>query len=304
MPAERKPGMDHPHYDWSPIATRRPLRWPDGARVALCVIVNLEHYEWKPPADAYMSPTLPGGSGRRAFPEMLAFSQREYGNRVGLFRVMQIMDSYGIRGTVAMDAMVAHNYPFIVQECKKRRWEFIGHGIAVNRMITSRMTEDQERQYIRESIEAVTRATGEAPQGWLGPEYGESTITPRLPASEGIRYLCDWPNDEQPYRMKVPVGQMYSLPINADLDDTYTHWGRLIPIMRYSQMIQEAFDKLYEDGAQSGRLLVLNLHPWLIGQPFRSKYLDEALAYVCRHHGVWKATGREIVEWSEKNYKR
>jgi hypothetical protein len=108
--------------------------------------------------------------------------------------------------------------------------------------------------------------------------------------------VCDWPNDEQPYRMKVPVGQMVSLPV-AELDDVFTHTVRSIPIQRYATMITEAFDRLYADGAVSGRLLVLNLHPTRIGQPFRIKYLDLALGHIMRHQGVWVATGREIVDW-------
>ena len=297
MPGMRQPGMDNDLYDWSPISSRPPLQWPGSAQVALCVVVNLEHYEWDPPPDAYMPPTLPGGLGRGAFPDIRAFSHREYGNRVGIFRVMKVLDKYGIKGTVALDATVAENYPFVVQECQKRGWEFIGHGITVNRMITSQMSEEQERQYIRASIEAVAKATGKRPVGWLGPEYGESTRTPHLLAEEGIRYICDWTNDEQPYPMKVANGSLFSLPVSFDLDDSITHWIRHVPVMDYSQMIKESFDVLYQDGARSGRVLVLNLHPWLIGQPFRIKYLDQALAHISKHQGVWKTTGEEIIDW-------
>jgi hypothetical protein len=128
-------------------------------------------------------------------------------------------------------------------------------------------------------------------------DFGESTRTVRLLAEAGIRYVCDWPNDEQPYRMKVPVGQMVSLPVAVELDDVFTHTVRSIPIQRYATMITEAFDRLYADGAVTGRLLALNLHPTRIGQPFRIKYLDLALGHIMRHQGVWAATGREIVDW-------
>jgi hypothetical protein len=109
--------------------------------------------------------------------------------------------------------------------------------------------------------------------------------------------VCDWPNDEQPYRMKVPRGQMVSLPVAVELDDVVTHTLRFIPIQRYATMIMDAFDRLYADGATSGRLLVLHLHPTRIGQPFRIKYLEAALEHLMRRQGVWAATGSEIVDW-------
>ena len=297
MPGSRSVGMDQDYYDWSPIVTRPVLRWPGGARVALCVILCLEHYEWGPPTDGDMAANFPGGVGRRPFPDNHHFSRREYGNRVGIFRVMDVLDKYGIRATVAMDATVAQNYPYVVQECLRRGWEFIGHGISVNRMITSNMSEEEEQGYIRTALSAVEQAVGRRPTGWLGPEYGESTRTPALLAKEGIRYVCDWPNDEQPYRMKVPQGTMVSLPVMLDLDDTIAHWERHIPIEGWARMVGDAFDVMYKDGGWDGRLLVLNLHPWLIGQPHRVPQLDAALAHICRRAKVWKATGEEIVTW-------
>ena len=293
MPGNRQPGMDHEFYDWSPIASRPRIAWPDDAPVALCVIVSLEHYEWDPPEDAFMRSSLPGGLGRGAYPDIRSHSHREYGNRVGIFRLMEILDRHGIRGTAAIDATVAEHCPAIVAECQRRGWEFIGHGVSVNRMITSNMPVEQEREYIGTSIETVSKATGSRPKGWLGPEYGESHQTLALLEAEGIQYVCDWPNDEQPY----PIGRsrsMYALPIIPDLDDVASSWTRNTTIMEWSRLVQEAFDVLYEDG---GRALVLNLHPWFIGQPFRAKYLDQALRHIVQTGNVWKATGSEIVEW-------
>ena len=120
MPGMRQPGMDHEYYEWTPIATRTPLRWPEGARVALCVVVSLEHYEWEPPAEAYTSPTMPGGVGRNPFPDICNVSHREYGNRVGIFRVMSVLDKHDIRATVAVDAAIAERCPFLIEECQKR----------------------------------------------------------------------------------------------------------------------------------------------------------------------------------------
>ena len=115
-----------------------------------------------------------------------------------------------------------------------------------------------------------------------------------------MRYVCDWPNDEQPYRMSVPLGSIISLPVTLDLDDVFFHHIRTIPIRRFAELITESFDVLYDDGAETGRLLVLNLHPFVIGQPYRISHLDRALEHITRHEGVWVATGSEIVDWFSK----
>jgi len=289
--------MDNPYYDWSPISSRPPLRWPSDARVALCIIVSLEFMEWLPPEDSFIPPSALRRGSYPAIPEVHEVSLHEYGNRVGVFRVMRVLDKYGIKGTAALDAGVAERYPFIIRQCQQRGWEFIGHGLSFSRMITERMNEDEEREYIRRSLDAVRQATGQTPAGWVGADYGESTRTVRLLAEMGVRYVCDWPNDEQPYRMKVPTGQMTALPVALELDEVFTHRMRRIPIQRWAQSVTEAFDRLYQDGAASGRLLTLNLHPYVIGQPFRIKYLDQALGYIMRREGVWAATGSEIVDW-------
>ncbi len=301
MPATRQPGMDHDQYDWSPITSRPRLTWPNGAHVALCVVVSLDQFEWAPPSNAYVPDALklPTGQGL-FFPQVSAYSKHEYGNRVGVFNVMEALDRYGIRATAALDSMTAENYPFIVAECMKRQWEFVGHGISVQRIITSEMTEQEEREYIRTSLDAVEKATGQRPVGWFGQEYGESTRTPGLLAEAGIRYLCDWPNDDQPYRMKMPL---YSLPVSLELDDLFAMAApRFMSVMDYGRMLKDAFDTLYRDGENTGRLMVMNLHPYFIGQPFRVKYLEEALEHITAHPKVWKATGEEIIDWFAQNY--
>jgi allantoinase len=320
MPVERDyvfpelhAGMDHEHYDWSPLNVGRAvLRWPENARVALCVIVTLEHMEWSRPPHSYQISNLAGGYGPGPFPDVTAWSHREYGHRVGVFRILKVLDKYGIKPTIAMDVLTAENYPFLVRHCLSRGDEIIGHGVSVNRMITSRMSEQEERDYIQTSVQALTRATGTIPAGWLGPELGESARTPRVLAELGIRYVCDWVNDEQPYPFKVPQGeglrpaptqsrQLYALPITLPLDDVNALWDRRIDIERYREMIKETFDTLYDEGAANGRLLVLHLHPWLMGQPFRIGYLDAALDYIMQRQGVWAASGAEIIDWYRRN---
>ncbi|MBM3925824.1 MAG: polysaccharide deacetylase [SAR202 cluster bacterium] len=297
-----RPGMDHPHYDYSPIVERPSLKWPDGARVAVMVIINLEHMEWRPPEGSYQPPSLTAGivggsGGTRPFPDYSRFSHREYGHRVGVFRLLAMLKRHNIPATIAMDALTAKHYPYLVRHCLEQGCEIIGHGISASRMITSRMSEDEERRYIKESLEALKKAAGQSPNGWFGPEYGESQRTPSLLAEAGVRYVCDWANDEQPYAMKVSKGQLYALPIAFELDDVNAMFVRTVPITRYVKMVKDTFDVLYKDSAASGRLLVINLRPWFSGQPFRARLLDQAFAHIASRRGVWAATGSRIVDW-------
>ena len=297
MPAERRFGMDHDHYEWSPIHQRPALRWPDNARVALCVVITLEKMEWQAPEGSY-TVSLPGGIADRPFPDYARISHREYGHRVGIFRILDVLEKHGIKATVAMDAETAKANPYLVNHCLQRGCEIIGHGISASQMITSGMPEEEEREYLNASIEALRRATGVQPNGWLGPEYGESDRTPALLREAGVGYVCDWVNDEQPYPMQ---GGLVALPLMWELDDINALWDRKVPVDRYGQLIQECFDGLYRDSAETGRLMAFNLHPWLIGQPFRIGFLDQALSSIVRRQGVWSATGSEVIDWFRAN---
>lgn len=289
-------GMDHDHYDWSPLAARPALRWPGGSRIALCVIVNLEHVEWQPPPGSYQPSALYSHLAmRRSSAELWSLSYREYGHRIGIFRVLKVLAKCGIPATIAMDAATARKYPYLVDYVTQAGCEVMAHGLAVTQMITSRMDEDRERRYIAETIDALTAATGTAPAGWHGPEYGESVQTPQLLAEAGIRYVCDWVNDDQPYRMKTGGAPLYSLPILLELDDVFALRDRCFRVDEYAQQIMAAFDTLYREAAETGKTLILNLHPWLMGQPFRIGLLEEVLWHIARP-GVWKARGSEIID--------
>jgi len=286
---------DQVYYDNVVIVRRPPLAWPGGHRVAFSIVVCAEYYELHPPDDAFIPPNVPGGFGRAPYPDVRAFSQREYGNRVGIFRVIEALDRYHIRPTVAADACIAAGYPYLIDQFQRRNWEIAAHGYSLTRVISNKMTEEQEREYIGNSLNAVERASGVKPGGWHGPEYGESERTPAILAELGVKYVLDWPNDEQPYLMNTPSGSMVSIPMALELDDVVIHYHRRVSLARWRQAISEALDQLQTDGVAAGRHLVLNVHPWLIGHPHRIGYLEEALADVCRRGNVWMATAGEIA---------
>ena len=197
------------------------------------MIVNLEHMEWRPPEGYFQSLNLAGGYGPSPFPDVTCWSHREYGHRVGFFRLLAMLNTHGIKTTVAMDALTAEHYLDLVRYCLSQGCEIIAHGVSVSRIITSNMTEQDERAGIKTSIATLTRAVGVTPLGWLGPEYGESTRMPQLLAQAGIRYVCDWVNDEQPYPLKTTQGDLLARPITLPLDDVNALWDRRAPIRRY-----------------------------------------------------------------------
>ena len=286
-----------PYVSWSPLPARPPLIWPNRARIAVCVIVSLEQLEWHPREPALVPPSARYGGPYPAVFDPLPPTMREYGNRVGVFRVMEVLDRHGITATVAMDSVLAEQNQYLVAQCLKRNWEFIGHGLTASQMVSAKMGDDEEREYLESALSRLTAATGQSPQGWLGVDYAESHRTVRLLAELGVRYVCDWPNDEQPYPMSVPKGDMTALPVAIGLDEVFSHRFRGLPIARWGQLVRDTFDGLRRGESTTGRVLVLSLHPYLIGQPFRIGQLDAALQHIVGHDGVWSATGGEIVDW-------
>jgi peptidoglycan/xylan/chitin deacetylase (PgdA/CDA1 family) len=171
----------------------------------------------------------------------------------------------------------------------------------VTQVITAKLDEAQERAQISAALDALERATGTRPAGWHGPEYGESARTPGLLAELGVKYVLDWPNDELPYAMRTKTGSLVSLPMLVDFDDVFAHWYRKLTMARWQRSIADALDWMIEDGKTRPRMLVLNLHPWLIGQPWRISYLDAVLADLKKREGVWCATAGEIADcWREQ----
>lgn len=290
------PKSGHDWFDSDPIAARKPVRWPGDAKLAVGLVVSIEHYEMLQEPGATMPLTLPGGMGRGPYPDFRSYSIREYGNRIGVFRVMEALDRHGLRATAAIDGFTAAHRRPIVDACLRRGWEIAAHGMAVTQVISGKLTEDQERSRIAAAIDAVELAAGRRPAGWHGPEYGESQRTPGLLAELGMKYVLDWPNDELPYAMRTPSGPLVSVPMLVDLDDVFAHWYRKLTMARWQLAVADALDCLLEDGKKQPRMLVLNLHPWLIGAPWRISYLDAVLADLKRRKGVWCATAGEIAE--------
>jgi peptidoglycan/xylan/chitin deacetylase (PgdA/CDA1 family) len=256
------------------------------------VILHLEYYELEAPESAVRDSRFIGEFGNYK-PDFRTWTQREYGNRTGIFRVFDVLDRYQIKAGIATNAMAAERYPFLVEQAKKRGYEFIAHGTSANRMLSSKMSEAEEKAEIASSIAAIEKAAGVKPTGWLGQEYGESQRTPQLLADAGLDYVLDWPNDDQPYPMKV--GRKFvSMPNQPEWDDVQQLWLRRINTTRYPDIVADAFELLHHEG---GQVFNLSIHPWLMGMAHRIKYLDEALRRIERFGNVWHATPGEIAAY-------
>jgi peptidoglycan/xylan/chitin deacetylase (PgdA/CDA1 family) len=236
---------------------------------------------------------LPSGPTKH-LPDLQAYCLRDYGSRIGVFRVMDVLDKHGIRATVMLNGEVCERHPDILEEGIKRNWEWCGHGMT-NNIRMSDYPADQERDVIREVKEKITAAVGIAPRGWLGPAHSETFNTPDHLAVEGFEYVCDWGFDDQPVPMRVKSGRLLALPYQQGLSDMIYMSHNHTPD-QYLKMVQDQFDVLYRESKTNGRVMTLSLHPYISGLPFRIKALDKVLEYIRSHEDVWLATGAEIAD--------
>lgn len=279
-------------FRYVPIMQRPKLTWPNGERVALWVIPNIEFFGLDDP--------MPGDSLERPprdkakIPDVRHWAIREYGNRVGIWRIMEVLSRYGIRATVALNSKICDHQPQIVEEGMKLGWEFMGH-CQENMVRTNEVPADQERQLIHDTYARIEKATGKRPVGWLGAGLAETWNTLDHLIAEGGLYVAEWLCDDQPFIMDVDGKRIVSIPYSYETNDSphfYRHKGSTED---FETMMCRQFDTLYREGAESGRVMAIALHPYVMGVPHRIGALDRALEYICSHEGVWRATGQEIV---------
>jgi peptidoglycan/xylan/chitin deacetylase (PgdA/CDA1 family) len=289
----RRYGMDHDRYDWSMLPRRKPVAWPGGARIALWVVPALEWF----PLNMAGQPFKPPGAMQTAYPDLRHYTLRDYGNRVGIFRIMQALGRHAIPATVAVNAAVALRYPSLIERCKALGWEFIANGLDMDHLHHGGLDPAEEQRWIEQSLEILRRATAAPVRGWLSPAKSESFQTLDLLGQAGIDYVCDWVNDDMPYAMRTAAGPLVAMPHPIDIDDYTILVNNHHTEDDFRDQLIDHFDVLYRESAQEGgRVMAISLHPWVIGQPYRIRALEEALAHIMRHKGVWPATGSQILE--------
>jgi allantoinase len=283
-------------YDYLRYDRRPKIEWPGGARVAFWVAPNIEFYELDPPKN----PTR--GSWARPAPDVYNYSYRDYGNRTGFFRMMDAMDRCGMRGSVSLNVAVCEHHPEIIEACNARGWEFYSHGTYNTRYMFN-LNEAQERAVLQDSIDTIKKYTGQKLDGILAPALTYTERTLDLCAEMGLTYVCDLFHDDQPGAVKVKKGRLASVPYSLEMNDAIAFNVSMMSARRYADILKRQFDRLYEEGEQSGTVMCIPLHPYLIGMPYRIKAFEEALSYITGHDKVWLATGREIAKhWLDHYY--
>lgn len=278
---------------YNPITQRPPLPLPNGKRMAVWVIVNIE--EW---ADDEPMPrtVLTPPAGGQPSPDVPNWAWHEYGNRVAFWRMLEVLDKHEIKAVLAVNGKAVTTYRAISEAALERDWEFMGHGFGQKNM----QKVPDEREDIRLTTEAIEQFTGQRPRGWLGPGLTETWETPDILVENGYDYVCDWVLDDQPVRLKTEDSSIVNIPYTQECNDVAMMLIQHHPAREYYQRAADQFDQLYADSENATRIMALVVHPYIMGAPHRVKYFDQALAHIKQHDDVAVMTGAEIFDWYEE----
>ena len=275
---------------YSAIVDRKPLPLPDGARIAVWTIVNVE--EWsieRPMPRTVLSPPF----GQPLLPDLPNWAWHEYGMRVGFWRFHEVLQKFGIKPTLAINGSVCRSYPRVAKAALDAGWEFMGHGFVQRPM---HHVEDQ-RAAIRDTIAAIREFTGKAPRGWESPGLTETYDTIDWLHEAGIEYVADWVLDEQPVPIKTRTGSLVSIPYTVEINDVVISAVQQQPSDEILRRGRDHFDRLYQDGVRAPRVMAISIHPYLTGVPHRIRYLEALYDHILGHDGVVMWSGAEILDW-------
>jgi allantoinase len=283
-------------YDYWPYRDRPPIVWPGGKKLAFWIAPNIEYYELDPPKNT----SRPGWP--RPSPDVVGYSQRDWGNRVGHWRLMELMDKYGMRGSISLSTALIDHHPEIIEACVARKWEFFSHGI-YNTRFSYNMDEAQERAIIEDSIRSIQAATGQRIRGYLAPALTHTERTMDLLAEYDFWYTCDLFQDDQPQPVKTRTGKLISMPYSLEVNDVITYGSQGMTPQRYADVLKRHFDQLLEESERSGTVMCIPLHAYLVSQPHRLGAFAEALQYISENSAdVWITTAVEIAEVYRERY--
>ena len=289
---KRAAGPDHDLYPASDLFDRPNVTWPGDARIALWVTPILQWF----PLNGTGKPFRAPGGLTMPYPDYRHYTSRDYGNRIGIFRILDALHEFGIPASVAANAAVAERYPALIREVLDRGHEILAHGLDMDHLHHSGLAYDEEVAVVRRSLEILRGVSGQPVTGWLSPARSQSHATLDILAQNGIRYACDWANDDMPYRMSTPHGPIWAMPLAQETDDRTVMLDLRHTEDSWLDQVKDRFDFLYrEAGRHGGRIVSVPLHAWVSGVPYRFGIVREALAYMMDHEGVWAANGQDIL---------
>jgi allantoinase len=286
----RREGYDHSLYPWSAMKDRPPVDWGGGVRVAAWICVSLE---WFPivPGDA---PFRAPGHMATPYPDYRHYTAREYGTRIGFYRMLDAFARAGVRVSVAMNAAIAERYPAIVANIVAAGHEIVAHSTDMNGTIATGLPIDEERTLIETSLDTIERVAGERPRGWLSIARSQSWNTPDLLREAGVLYCCDWVNDELPWRFG---NGLVNVPLNHELSDRQIVAVQQQSADSYAQQMRDACDWLMAEAKAGGggRMLPMHVTPYILGLPYRIDAFEALLGELTARDGVGFLTGGDIA---------
>ncbi|GAB4183177.1 MAG: polysaccharide deacetylase family protein [Thalassobaculales bacterium] len=278
----------HGRFDYSPIIGRPDYSWPDGRRLAVYVALNLEHFAFGGGLGAELAPGGPQ-------PDVLNYAWREWGNRVGAWRLLELFGQLGLPVTLLLNSTIYDHCPELAQAYVARGAEIVGHGRS-NAERQATLGEAGEAALIAEATAAITRHQGRPPAGWLGPWISQSPHTPDLLQEAGYRYLLDWCHDDQPCWMRTRRGRILAVPYPQEINDIPQIVARRIEGDQFADMIVDAFDEMLDQSVDQPLVFGIALHAYLVGWPHRLRHLRRALAHVARPNPrVWHTTAGAVA---------
>lgn len=284
-----------PPYDFELYRRPPALKMPNGARMAVVVYINVEYFRYDLPSPM----ALTQGQAERT-PDIINYTWRDYGMRAGIWRVVDVLDRHRVRATVTLNSEVARAYPAVLDELVSRSYEIANHGVT-NSVHLYGLGADEQRAMVAESTEAIEKATGTRPVGWLSPGLSEAHDSLSVISEAGYRYVAEWGiAADVPY--PLGVGNLLAVPYAQETND--------LPVfVRYQRSSEEAyrqyvehFDVMYEESATASKVMAISLHPYIIGVPHRIRVLDRLMSHIGSHEGVWFATAQEIDDWYRTSY--
>ncbi len=294
------------NYDFVPLPSRKPLKWPNQARLALIVTINVEYWDLLKDTE---KPYYAGGPS--ILPDPLPgnvadypnYTWREYGQRVGVWRMIDAFDEAGVRASITINAKAGLERRQIIDAVNSRGWEIVAHNYVQTDLLSNHFFEpEKEHEVIRETLRIYEEVVGRKAKGWLSSSLRCTPRTADFCAEEGLIFFTDLLNDDQPYLIQTPSGPIVSIPYTVEINDFMIFFRRGMTTSEASQLFQEQLDELYREGAESGRLMNIGLHPHVTGQPFRMRALREFLEYAKGLEGIWWATREEIADWYLENH--
>lgn len=289
----RSYGMDHNRYDWSMLADRPKTLWPDGKLLALWVNVGLQFFPLNQKGVPFK---VPGGM-TKPYPDLRHYSLRDYGNRVGIYRFLKAFDRFDVKSTFAISTRLAERTPYLIDRIKERGDEIICHGYHMDALHYGGQDQTEEAEIVKRALDGLRTISGQTVRGWLSPAKNESPNTPDLLTQNDITYFCDWVNDEMPYPFATQKGSLVAMPLSTELEDYHVILNNQHSAESWAEQVCDACDFLIQDAqTNGGRILSLNIHPWVLGQPHRIAQLEKVLEYISSKKEVWSAYAGEILD--------